>query len=333
MTKACHATGLKILYELHSLQRLMNIMHLDLRRIDLNLLVVFNSVYQHRSVAAAAKELAMSASAVSHALTRLRNTFSDELFFRVGNTMHPTVVADDIAEPIAESLALLTQGLTPRPRFNPARSTESFTFSITDYTAFSVFPTLMAHMEKLAPHIKFNLVYSPQKVAITDLLAGKIDFALGFTDMTQSENREIEEIDWIEDSYVIITAADYLSGRALTLDDYLAARHLVVTPWNESRGVIDYALDKLNKKRHIALKTPSMMSAPFIIADSTLIMALPRNVATIFAQLLPLRIHALPFTVPPYRVKIYSHRRNSRSEASQWIKNLLHRLVAHPITN
>ncbi|MEQ9864422.1 LysR substrate-binding domain-containing protein [Pectobacterium aroidearum] len=310
----------------------MNNMHLDLRRIDLNLLVVFNSVYQHRSVATAAKELAMSASAVSHALTRLRNTFSDELFFRVGNTMHPTVLADDIAEPIAESLALLTQGLTPRPRFNPARSSESFTFSITDYTAFSVFPTLMAQMEKLAPHIKFNLVYSPQKVAITDLLAGKIDFALGFTDMTQAENREIEEIDWIEDSYVIITAAGYPSGKTLTLDDYLAARHLVVTPWNESRGVIDYALDKLNKKRHIALKTPSMMSAPFIIADSTLIMALPRNIATIFAQLLPLQIHPLPFTVPSYRVKIYSHRRNSRSEASQWIKNLLHSLVTHPIS-
>lgn len=306
----------------------MNNMHLNLRRIDLNLLVIFNSIYQHRSVTESAKALAMSASAVSHALIRLRSTFSDELFFRVGNTMQPTVLADEIAAPIAGSLTLLTHGLARRPRFNPARSTESFTFSITDYTAFSVFPSLMAQMEKLAPNIKFNLIYSPQKVAINDLLAGKIDFALGFSETTPLENKEIEEIDWIEDHYVVISPSDYLPNGALTLNDYLQARHLVVTPWNEARGVVDYSLDKINKKRHIVLKTPSMMSAPFIIAQSSMLMTLPYHVAMLFSKTLPLRLSQLPFDVPSYRVKIYSHRRNSRSEAQQWIQSLLQRLAA-----
>ncbi|MEC5319360.1 LysR substrate-binding domain-containing protein [Brenneria populi subsp. brevivirga] len=306
----------------------MNNMHLDLRRIDLNLLVIFNSVYQHRSVAAAAKALAMSASAVSHALIRLRSAFSDELFFRVGNTMQPTVLAEEIATPIADSLALLTQGLARRPRFNPARSTETFTFSITDYTAFSVFPSLMAQMETLAPNIKFNLIYSPQKVAINDLLAGKIDFALGFTETAPLEIKEIEEIDWIEERYVAISPPDYTLQEGLTLEDYLRARHLVVTPWNEARGVVDYSLDKIGKKRNVVLKTPSMMSAPFIIAQSSMLMTLPCHVATLFSQIIPLRIHPLPFHVPDYRVKIYSHRGNSRSEARRWLQSLLQRLAA-----
>ena len=54
--------------------------------------------------------------------------------------MHPTVYADSLAPTVSESLALLAKGLHPRPRFVPAESRESFTFAITDYTAFAVFP-------------------------------------------------------------------------------------------------------------------------------------------------------------------------------------------------
>lgn len=165
-------------------------------------------------------------------------------------------------------------------------------------------------------------------MAINDLLAGKIDFALGFTETTPVENQEIEEIDWIEDRYVVISPADYPSNGVLTLEDYLQARHLVVTPWNEARGVVDYSLDKIDKTRNIVLKTPSMMSAPFIIAESSMLMTLPCHVATLFSKIIPLRIHPLPFDVPRYRVKIYSHRRNSRSEARRWIQSLLQRLAA-----
>ncbi|WP_268580515.1 LysR family transcriptional regulator, partial [Escherichia coli] len=75
----------------------MNIMHLDLKRLDLNLLLVFEAVYRLRSVTRAAAELALSASALSHALIRLRKALADELFYRVGNDMHPTVYADSLA--------------------------------------------------------------------------------------------------------------------------------------------------------------------------------------------------------------------------------------------
>ncbi len=119
-------------------------MHLDLKRLDLNLLLVFEAVYRLRSVTRAAAELALSASALSHALIRLRKALADELFYRVGNDMHPTVYADSLAPTVSESLALLAKGLHPRPRFVPAESRESFTFAITDYTAFAVFPALMA---------------------------------------------------------------------------------------------------------------------------------------------------------------------------------------------
>lgn len=68
---------------------MMNIMHPVLRRIDLNLLPVFDAVYRSRSVRLAAEELAMSTSALSHALSRLRSALNDPLFYREGHRMCP----------------------------------------------------------------------------------------------------------------------------------------------------------------------------------------------------------------------------------------------------
>ncbi|TQI81829.1 DNA-binding transcriptional LysR family regulator [Serratia fonticola] len=306
----------------------MNIMHLDLRRIDLNLLLVFEAVYRLRSVTRAASELALSTSALSHALSRLRKSLGDELFYRVGNDMLPTVFAQSLAPAIGESLALLSKGLTPRPRFVPATSHETFTFAITDYTAFAVFPALMAHLQTKAPNISFQLCYSERKVALNELLAGKIDFALGFTETTDENYQDIEEIDWLEDNYVAICSPAFTQKYgALTQARYLQARHVVVTPWNEERGVIDHQLEKQGLQRNIALKTPSLLGAPFIIAASELLMSIPYYAAKQLQQVAPVQIHPLPFPVPAYKIKIYLHRKNGRPAACNWLKQQLTELA------
>ena len=79
----------------------MKIMHSVLRRLDLNLLLVFEALLRLRTVAAAAEELAMSPSAFSHALARLRTTLADDLFVRIGHIMQPTALAEDMAEAYA----------------------------------------------------------------------------------------------------------------------------------------------------------------------------------------------------------------------------------------
>ncbi len=88
----------------------MNIMHPVLRRIDLNLLPVFDAVYRSRSVRPAAEELAMSTSALSHALSRLRSALNDPLFYREGHRMCPSVYASQLAPSIASALKFLNRG-------------------------------------------------------------------------------------------------------------------------------------------------------------------------------------------------------------------------------
>ncbi|KVG06196.1 LysR family transcriptional regulator [Burkholderia vietnamiensis] len=304
-------------------------MHPDLRRLDLNLLLAFDALYRHRSVAAAAHELAMSPSALSHALARLRDAIGDALFVRLGNEMQPTVRADDIAGWAAEALDTMSKGLARARRFDPAESDRTFVLAASDYTAFAVLPALLARIERVAPHLRFRIVHSDRKIAIDELAAGRIDFALGYHEESAAAAPGIDDFDWLSDDYVVIASATHPDvGSRLTLEQYLAARHVVVTPWNEPRGVVDYVLDRLGLARQVAMQLPSVLAAPFVIAGSTLLMTVPNRAAQVLQHAAPIRIYAAPFDIPRYTVKIYSHAKHARTDAHRWLRAQL--LAARP---
>lgn len=302
----------------------MNIMHPALRRLDLNLLLVFDAIYRHRSVRMAAEELIISTSALSHALTRLRTALNDPLFYREGHRMCPSVYATQLAPAVSSALTFLNQQLSPQPDFAPLVSTDCLQIGITDFTAFCIFPPLMQQLQSTAPNLRFELRYLPHSPALTELLAGEVDLALGFNALNENEHPDLEVCNWQTDEYVVIS---HISRKQLTLADYLAAKHVVVTPWNETQGVLDLELQHLGYTRHVAVKTPSMLSAPFIIEQSDLLMAIPRSAAEKFIRTAQLKIFDLPFAVPPFEVKIYSHIRSGKRGATHWLKEELQKIT------
>lgn len=171
---------MRLLQEVQFLHPDLNMMHPDLRRLDLNLLLVFDALYRHRSVATAAHELALSPSALSHALARLRDAIGDALFVRLGNEMQPTVRADDIATWAGDALDTMSKGLARARRFDPAQSDRTFVFAATDYTAFAVLPAFLARIQHVAPRLRIRVVHSDRKISVDELAAGRIDFALGY---------------------------------------------------------------------------------------------------------------------------------------------------------
>lgn len=262
----------------------------------------------------------MSTSALSHALSRLREFLQDPIFYRDGHRMCPTVYACKIAPFIAEALSALNHHLCPTQPFDPLTSEECFKIAITDYTAFSVFPAVMREIQEKAPDIRFELCYLPHNPALIELLAGEIDLALGFSEPEEPEHAELEEVELFSDEFVVIGNAQ---RKSLNLDDYLSARHLVVTPWNERQGLLDSHLERLGLTRHIALKTPSMLGAPFIVAESELLMAIPTFVARTFEQVAGVTTFPLPFSAPRFTVKIYTHKRSGKSTPTEWLKKII----------
>ena len=307
----------------------MHSMHLELRKLDLNLLLVFHALFCHRSVTAAAHELALSPSALSHALARLRQALGDDLFVRIDNQMQPTLRAEQIAGPVSQALTQLSAGLKLNQRFDPASSERHFVISATDYTAFGILPRLIQHLQTVAPGISLRIVNTSQKLAIDELAAGHIDFALGYDEDTSPLPAGMEEFDWLQDDYVAIASKNHGSiKRKLTLEAYLQARHVVVTPWNESRGVIDYVLDGMALRRQVAVQLPNVLVAPFIIAEGDLIMTLPRLAAITLSRAASINIYPAPFAIPPYTLKVYSHSKYARSAAHVWLRQQMMALVS-----
>ncbi len=302
-------------------------MHSALRRLDLNLLLAFDALYRHRSVTSAAAELAISASAFSHALGRLREALNDELFIRQGNRMHPTHRAELLMEPVASALKTLAEGLGQWEPFVPAFSQRTFTFAATDYTAFALLPALMQRLQMEAPGIRVRLVQSERKVSIEDLASGRIDFALGYSEGRDQLPGGVEVLDWLTDRYLVIARRGHPRVRGtLDLVGYLAERHVVVTPWNESSGAIDHVLEGMGLQREVAVQLPTVMAAPFIVGSTDLLMTVPGHAARTLQQVAEVELYPAPFEIPPYALRLYSHAKYARSDAHAWMLEQLRSL-------
>ncbi|QEM82109.1 LysR family transcriptional regulator [Halomonas binhaiensis] len=304
-------------------------MHPILRRLDLNLLLTFDALYRHRTVANAANELAISPSAFSHALGRLRAALNDELFIRQGNRMHPTQRADLLATTVAESLKLLSDQLGQWQPFDPTTSQRMFVFSATDYTAFELLPRLINRLHNVAPKLRLRMTYSSRKVSIEDLASGHIDFALGYGEDRDTLPAGIDSEDWLTDDYIVIASRNHPRIEdTLDLSSYLSERHAVITPWGETSGVVDLVLQAQGLQRDVALQLPTVLVAPFVIAESELLMTIPRRAAETLQAATPIAIYPVPFTIPPYTLKLYSHSKYARSDAHIWMSRQLKALFA-----
>lgn len=296
-------------------------MHSALRRLDLNLLLVFDALYRHRSVVLAADELALSASAFSHALSRLRAALNDELFLRAAGEMRPTQRAHDLALGVSAALDLLSSKIGDDSNFDPTTSEQTFIFAATDFTTFVFLPPLIARLEVVAPRIRIQVRPSQGLSALGDFAEGA-HFVVGFSDEFSSASSELERIEMPQDDYVVVARQGHPRvGGSISLKRYLAERHALVRPWQRAEGVIDAALKRDGHARNVAVEIPSVMVAPFVVARSDLLITLPRQAARTLAQSASVVLLPAPFRTPVFTPTVYFQRRYMHVAWHQWMRN------------
>ena len=123
---------------------------MDIGGFDLNLLKAFDALYAERHVTRAGLRFGLSQSAMSGALTRLRELFEDDLFLRTPSGMQPTPRAHDLAGPISNAFQLVRVTLQA-DRFDSATASDAFTIAMNDYAAFVLLPPLLARLSTEAP--------------------------------------------------------------------------------------------------------------------------------------------------------------------------------------
>ena len=152
---------------------------MELKDIDLNLLLVFHQLLMERRVSRVAEKLGLSQPAISNALNRLRRLLGDELFLRTSKGMEPTPYAIQLAEPIAYALSTIHNSLNQRASFDPATSERRFTAGMTDIGEIYFLPKLMHALARVAPHVSVSTVRNTAVNLRDEMEAGHVDIAMG----------------------------------------------------------------------------------------------------------------------------------------------------------
>ncbi|WP_244434160.1 LysR family transcriptional regulator, partial [Azospirillum sp. B506] len=150
-----------------------------IRRLDLNLLRVFETVMQHRSVIGASRELRITPSAVSHALARLRQALDDDLFIPGDSGMEPTARALQLSPGIADGLGRIADAMSTKV-FVPSEAVRTFRIAATDYAAVAVLPRVVARIGPIAPQIDLRVFPLNRMDVVRQLDDGRVDFVIGW---------------------------------------------------------------------------------------------------------------------------------------------------------
>jgi DNA-binding transcriptional LysR family regulator len=288
-----------------------------LKKLDLNLFLVFDTIYTERNLTQAAKSLAITQPAVSNALSRLRRMFNDELFVRTSKGMLPTPIADGIAQNISAALGMLNASVLEREEFSPASAQRTYHFSMTDLAEALILPRLFPYFEQQAPHLALQSYYTKRHELIRHLSRGELDFAI---DVPLIEDTQVSHQSLIRDDYVCAMRPDHpLASEPLTLDSYLAMRHIHVSSRRKGLGQVDMSLLKVQGERRIKLRVQHYRVAAEVVSGTDLVLTVPRFLASQYS----LSLRPLPFEVPPLDLHLYWHRQSDSDPSHRWLRESL----------
>jgi DNA-binding transcriptional LysR family regulator len=301
----------------------MHSMHdVRLAAVDLNLFVLFDALLEERSVTRAARRVGLSQSAASHALARLRELVGDELFVRGPRGMVPTARATSLAAPLRAALSAFGRALAAEPAFDPRSARRSFSVAGGDLSELVLFPPLFARLTELAPGVDLRALPALVDAAVA-LEAGEIDLAIA-PSRSFGRSSAIAEQALFEDGFVCVTAAEHPLARGrLTLERYLGARHAVIAPRGRRGGIVDDRLAAMGRERRVVLTIPHFLAAPYVVAQSDLVLTLPARVARVLAPPLGLAVLRPPLEVPSFTMAMAWHRRTDDDAAQRWLRATL----------
>ena len=290
---------------------------MDLRRIDLNLLLVFDAVLAERSVSRAAARLALTQPAVSHALARLRQACGDPIVERRGRTMVPTPRAVTLQPEVRALLTRAERVFTLSGDFDPCQSTRVFQIGSSDLAAQVLLAPVLGVIRSRAPGVRLHLLHAGRNDAIDLIRAGTLDIALGVFHSAD----ETVQIRTVRDSpYVCAMAASHpLAQGELTLARYLSAAHLQVLVQPGTFGVIEQTLARRGAERDIRLTAAHFGAALAMLrSGANLLLTAP---ADLFPQAScdGLCLRSPPFEVEPYRHQVALSRRASDDPGLAWL--------------
>ncbi|MBF0613211.1 MAG: LysR family transcriptional regulator [Magnetococcales bacterium] len=301
-------------------------MKTDIVKFDLNLLVAFDTLMTERGVTRAGRILGITQAAMSNTLRRLRETFDDPLFVKVGHRMEPTARAMELAEPIRTSLDHVRMALN-QERFIPAQASNLFRIGMVDYAGAILLPALLNHFSVIAPHITLQVVDIGGEDEVNFLETGVVDLVLSRFQWVPPKVNLHRLFQW---EYVCLYRKEHPKmQQGLTLDAFLECQHIHYYPRGMETTVVDEALSLMDRSRHVVARLDTLALIPPMLAQSNLLAVMPEGTAKYFSTAFPaLTYQRLPFRTPLLRLALAWHPRTDKSPANIWLREQVKQLLA-----
>jgi DNA-binding transcriptional LysR family regulator len=290
---------------------------------DLNLLRVFEAIWETRSVSKAADRLALTQPAVSSALARLREAYSDPLFTRAGMQMAPTAFCSQQAHYLLDALALVQRSLSDVQAFDPATSTREFVLGMRDIGEATLLAPVIAHCRQTAPGVRFHTMLSPLETTNQKLADGRVDLAVGFLPALEAG---IHRRELFSQHYVCAMRAGHpLLARRLRIGDLARAGHIAIEYLGTGHALVERQLKEQGLDRPVVLRTPHYMAAAPILAVTDLVCLMPEMLARALQTSHGIEFRPIPLKAMRFPIALYWHDRFHRDPGNRWLRSVFAR--------
>jgi DNA-binding transcriptional LysR family regulator len=306
---------------------------------DLNLLKVFDAVYEDRNLVLAGRRLHLTQSAVSHALTRLRELIGDDLFLRTGKGMVPTGRASAMAPQLRDALRRIEATLGVEP-FSPAQSTRRFVIAANDHVTAVIVAPLSRALQEAAPGVDLVIRPSTRLDLAEQIDLGRIDLALGI--FSQVPPRLNTRTLMSQGEAILMRKGHPASRRKLTLQDFARYPLVTVSVGGQEEGAVDgfilerglarqsemfdrhaleEALGEVRLSPRLRVTVPHSLAIPALLRETNMLSIVPVSLAAALVSGGDLLKRPPPYRAGRAVTRAVWHRRNDHDVAHGWLRD------------
>jgi len=290
----------------------------SIRNIDLNLLVVFDAVYATGNISHAARQLSLTQPAVSNAIARLRDHFSDPLFVRAGRGVKPTIRSQQMIDAIRDALRLIRAQLDGEAEIDLLTYKRQFSIVVADPLEPLLMPPLLRAIDVAAPRISIATRPASHTKVVDELMAGTLDLAC-YPFLTSRPGLVIVPLMPCE--HVVVSRRNHPRiGKVLDRETFMALGQIAMIP--ELRGHVNIDRDITTRAgtRRIVYQVNKVWSVPAIIGSTDLVTILPRRFAEYAAPIFGLKIHQSPVPISEQEFHLMWHEKNNDDPGHRWLR-------------
>ncbi len=301
---------------------------MELKDIDLNLLVVFNQLLIERRVSKVAETLGLSQPTVSNALARLRKLTNDPLFLRTTRGMEPTPFADRLADPVAHALRLIHSAVNQETPFNPTTAQRAFTLGMTDIGEIYFLPKLMEELARVAPGVTVSTVRNTTVNLKDEMELGHVDLAVGLLPQLKAG---FFQRSLFKQRYVCMFRQGHrLDQGHISLAEFTQADHVVVVSKGTGHSKIDALLARSGIARKVRLTVPHFVAVGHILQHTDMVATVPERLAQALIDPFKLSYVSHPAPLPEVTITVFWHAKVHKDPANEWLRGLICQVHTDP---